>query len=37
MTLVIRKIDEKKLRGFKAEAIKKGLTLSQALEEAIEL
>ncbi|MEM2475645.1 MAG: hypothetical protein QW407_06950 [Thermofilaceae archaeon] len=37
MTLVIRKIDEKKLREFKAEAMRRGLTLSQALEEAIEL
>ncbi len=37
MTLVIKKIDEKKLREFKAEAIRRGLTLSQAIEEAIEL
>ncbi|MEM2475537.1 MAG: hypothetical protein QW407_06395 [Thermofilaceae archaeon] len=37
MTLVIRKIDEKKLREFKAEAMRRGLTLSQALKEAIEL
>lgn len=36
VTLVIRKIDERKLREFKAEAIRRGLTLSQALEEAID-
>ncbi|MCD6509865.1 MAG: hypothetical protein J7L11_05720 [Thermoprotei archaeon] len=34
MTLVIRKIDERLLREFKAEAIRRGLTLSQAFEEA---
>ena len=37
MTLVIKKIDEQKLREFKAEAIRRGLTLSQALGEAIDL
>lgn len=37
MTLVIKKIDEQKLREFKAEAIRRGLTLGQALEEAIDL
>lgn len=37
MTLVIKKIDEEKLRLFKAEAVKRGLLLSQALEEAIDL
>lgn len=37
MTLVIKKIDERKLREFKAEAVRRGLTLSRALEEAIEL
>jgi len=37
VTLVVKKIDERKLREFKAEAIRRGLTLSQAVEEAIEL
>ncbi|AWR95606.1 hypothetical protein [Acidianus brierleyi] len=37
MTLVIKKIDEKKLREFKAEAIKRGLTLSEAINQAIDL
>lgn len=37
MTLVIRKVDERKLREFKAEAVRRGLTLSEAFEEAIEL
>lgn len=37
MVLVIKKVDERKLREFKAEAVKRGLTLSQAFEEAIEL
>nr|MCL7344800.1 DUF5678 domain-containing protein [Candidatus Aramenus sulfurataquae] len=37
MTLVIKKIDEKKLREFKAEAIRRGLTLSEAIEQAIDL
>jgi len=37
MVLVIKKIDEKKLREFKAEAIRRGLTLSQAIEQAIDL
>lgn len=35
--MVIKKIDKRKLREFKAEAIRRGLTLSQAIEEAIEL
>jgi hypothetical protein len=30
--LVVKKIDEEKLREFKAEAIKRGLTLSEAIE-----
>ncbi|MEM4455084.1 MAG: hypothetical protein QXT28_10260 [Thermofilaceae archaeon] len=34
---MVKKVDEKKLREFKAEAIRRGLTLSRALEEAIEL
>ncbi|BDB99972.1 hypothetical protein [Saccharolobus caldissimus] len=37
MTLVIKKIDEKKLREFKAEAIRRGLTLSEAISQAIDL
>ncbi|MEM4966463.1 MAG: hypothetical protein QXS45_06810 [Sulfolobales archaeon] len=37
MTLVIKKINEEKLREFKAEAIRRGLTLSEALEQAIDL
>ena len=37
MTLVVRKVDERKLREFRAEAVRRGLTLSQAVEEAIEL
>ncbi|MCY0860621.1 MAG: hypothetical protein OWQ54_09355 [Sulfolobaceae archaeon] len=37
MTLVIKKIDERKLREFKAEAIRRGLTLSEAIEQAIDL
>ncbi|RLF00125.1 MAG: hypothetical protein DRJ57_01390 [Thermoprotei archaeon] len=37
MTLVVKKVDEKKLREFKAEAVRRGLTLSQAIEEAIDL
>jgi len=37
VTLVIKKVDERKLREFKAEAIRRGLTLSQAFEEAIDL
>jgi hypothetical protein len=36
VTLVIKKIDERKLREFKAEAIRRGLTLSKALEQAID-
>jgi hypothetical protein len=35
LTLVIKGIDEKRLREFKAEAIRRGLKLSQAFEEAI--
>jgi hypothetical protein len=31
VTLVIKKIDEKKLREFKAEAIRRELTLSEAI------
>lgn len=37
MTLVIKKIDKEKLRIFKVEAVKRGLLLHQALEEAITL
>ena len=37
MTLVIKKIDPEKVRLFKAEAVKKGLLLHEALEEAITL
>ncbi|ABL78964.1 hypothetical protein [Thermofilum pendens] len=37
MTLVVKKVDERKLREFKAEAIRRGLTLSQAIEEAMDL
>jgi len=37
MVLVIKKVDEEKLREFNAEAIRRGLTLSQAIEEAIDL
>ncbi|BCU68713.1 hypothetical protein KN1_00100 [Stygiolobus caldivivus] len=37
MTLVIKKVNEEKLREFKAEAIRRGLTLSEALEQAIDL
>ena len=37
MTLVIKGIDEKKLREFKAKAILRGLTLREALEEAMEM
>lgn len=37
MTLVIKKVNEEKLREFKAEAVRRGLTLSQALEQAIDL
>ena len=36
-TLVIKGADERKLREFKAEAVRRGLKLSEALEEAIEL
>lgn len=34
MTLVIKNVDEKLLRELKAEAIRRGLTLSKAFEEA---
>jgi hypothetical protein len=37
VTLVIKKIDEKKLREFKAEAVRRGLTLSEAISQAIDL
>jgi len=37
MTLVVKKIDEKKLREFKAAAIKRGLKLYEAIDEAISL
>jgi len=37
VTLVIKKVDEKKLREFKAEAIRRGLTFSKAFEKAIDL
>jgi len=37
LTLVIKKIDPEKLRLFKAEAVRRGLLLRQALEEAITL
>ncbi len=35
--MVIKKVDEKKLREFKAEAIRRGLTFSKAFEKAIDL
>jgi hypothetical protein len=37
LTLVIKKLDPEKLRQFKAEAVRRGLLLHQALEEAITL
>lgn len=37
VTLVVKGADEKRLREFKAEAIRRGLRLAEALEEAIEL
>lgn len=37
MTLVIKKIDPEKLRQFKAEAVRRGLLLHQAIEQAITL
>jgi len=37
LILVIKKIDEDKLREFKAEAVRRGLTYSKAIEEAIDL
>ena len=36
-TLVVKGADERRLREFKAEAVRRGLRLSEALEEAIEL
>lgn len=35
MTLVIKKADEKLVREFKAEAVRRGLSLSEAFEEAV--
>ncbi len=35
--MVIRKVDERILREFKAEAVRRGLTLSQAFEEAVSM
>ncbi|NHV06099.1 MAG: ribbon-helix-helix protein, CopG family [Thaumarchaeota archaeon] len=35
VTLVIKKVDEKIIREFKAEAARKGLSLSKAFEEAV--
>lgn len=37
MTLVIKKVAPEKVRSFKAEAVRRGLLLHQALEEAITL
>ena len=37
LVLVVKRIDERKVREFKAEAIRRGLTLSKAIEEAIDL
>jgi hypothetical protein len=37
VTLVVKGADERRLREFKAEAVRRGLKLSEALEEAIEL
>ena len=37
MVLVVKDVNEKRLRKFKAEAARRGLTLTEALEEAIEL
>lgn len=37
VTLVIKKIDPEKVRLFKAEAVRRGFLLNQALEEAITL
>ena len=36
-TLVLKNVSEEKLRAFKAEAARRGLTLSKAFEEAVEL
>ena len=37
MTLVIKNVNEEKLREFKAEAIRRGLTLSEAIDQAMDL
>ncbi|RLF06640.1 MAG: hypothetical protein DRJ60_04140 [Thermoprotei archaeon] len=37
MVLVIKKASEEKIRQFKAEAVRRGLTLSKAFEEAVDL
>ncbi len=37
MTLVVKKIDEKLVREFKAEAVRRGLTLAEALTQALSL
>ena len=35
MTLVLKKVDKERLREFKAEAVRRGLTFSEAFEEAL--
>jgi len=37
LRLVLKKVSEEKIRALKAEAARRGITLSQAVEEAIEL
>ena len=37
MPLVLKKVSEEKIRLLKSEAAKRGITLSQAIEEAIEI
>ncbi len=37
MTLVIKNADERLIREFKAEAVRRGLTLSRAFEEAVRI
>ncbi len=37
MVLVIKNVDERKLREFKAEAVRRGLRLHEAFEEAVSL
>ncbi len=37
MTLVVKKLDERKVRELKAEAARRGITLSKAVEDAIDL